>query len=495
MNKKKKNLITRPPVVVILGHVDHGKSSLLEAIKDLKITQNEAGGITQHIGAYAVDHEGKMITFIDTPGHEAFSAMRSRGTEVADIGVLVVAADEGVREQTKEAISHLKDSGIPFLVAINKMDKQGSQPEKVKQDLSKEGIFLESYGGKIPSVSVSALKKEGIEDLLEVILLIAEMEEMKGNPEAPAEGVIIESHLDSKRGTIVSLIVKNGVLRKGDIIATESSFGKLKTIEGILGEEKEEAGLSAPVLVAGIKGNPCVGDEFFTCNSIEEAKKFASQKRKEKGFVECEGEKKNLNVIIKADVIGLAEAILSSLEKIPQEEVRVRVVSSGIGSVSESDIELAKTTDSKIFSFRVKKDKAAEKMAIKEGIEVKNFEVIYELIDEVKKEAEDLLGYETVRVEKGQAKILAIFREEKNRQVLGAENIKGEGKKGSLVEIWRKGEKIGEGKVINLKKEEKNIEKITGKEEFGMLFEGRTKAKEGDFFHFYEEERKKRTLS
>ncbi len=493
MSKKEQNLITRPPVVVILGHVDHGKSSLLEAIKDLKITEHESGGITQHMGAYAVSHEEKSITFIDTPGHEAFSAMRSRGTEVADIGILVVAADESVKEQTKEAISHLKESGMPFLVAINKMDKQSAEPEKIKQDLSKEGIFLESYGGKIPSVNISAIKKSGINDLLEMVLLLAEMEGMKGNPNLPAEGVVIETHLDSQRGAIVTLLVKSGTLKKGDIIATRSSFGKLRVMEGFLGEELEEAGISTPVQVVGLKGSPRTGDEFFVCSSVGEAKKIASQGVERKSFVDKE-EKSNLNVIIKADVVGLVEAIESSLEKIPQEEIGIRIVSSGIGSVNETDIELAKATGSKIFAFRVKKDRSAEKMSIKEGVEVKEFNVIYELIEEVKKEAEELLEPEVVRNEQGQAKVLAVFREQKDRQVLGGEIIKGEARKGFLVEVWREKEKVAEGKIIGLKKEEKDIEKISGKEEFGMLFEGNGKAKEKDILLFYTEETVKRTL-
>ncbi len=374
----------KPPVVVVLGHVDHGKSSLLEAIKDLKITQKESGGITQHIGAYFIEHKEKGITFIDTPGHEAFFAMRSRGTTVADIGILVVAADEGVKTQTKEAIEHIKEAGIPFLVAINKTDKKEADTDKTKQGLSVEGIFVESFGGKTPSVNISAKTKEGIDDLLEMILLLAEMEELKCNPELPAEGVVVETNLDKRKGLSITLLVKNGTLKKGDVVGTLSSFGNVRTMESCTGKEIESAGPSVPVSITGIRGEPFAGESFVVYNSQEEARKAVEKKDKEE--VE-KTDTEEFTVILKADTSGSLEAIKSSIDSIPRDKIAIRVVSSGVGDVNETDVLLAKTTGSSIFAFHVKTDRSAQSIMLRDKIEVKNFEIIYELMDSVKEEA------------------------------------------------------------------------------------------------------------
>lgn len=491
MKKEEKN--EKPPVVVVLGHVDHGKSSLLEAVKDLKITEKEAGGITQHIGAYMVSHGGKDITFIDTPGHEAFFAMRSRGTKVADIGILVVAADESIKEQTKEAIEHLKKAGMPYIVAINKIDKKNIDIEKVKQDLSKEGIFVESYGGSVPSVNVSAKEKTGIEDLLEMILLLAEIEELKSEKTDLAEGVVIEVQRDSKRGVVVTLLVKKGNLKKGDIIATECLYGKIKTMEGFLKKEMEEAGPSTPVQVTGLKDCPSAGDDFFVFKKLDDAKKFVLEKPKKENE-EVEGDKKILKIILKADVMGSLEAIEGSLEKISQEEVKIKIIRADVGNVTESDIECSKTANAGILCFKVKTDKSVGKLAIREKIEISTFDIIYKLIEKVKEDAEKLLEDEVVRTETGKIKVLAIFRTQKNRQILGGKVLKGEVKKGGLVDIYRDEEKIGNGKLINIKKEERDVEKILENEEFGMLLESKERTEEGDILVLYKEEKIKKTL-
>jgi translation initiation factor IF-2 len=491
MKKEENN--ERPPIVVVLGHVDHGKSSLLEAVKDLKITEKEAGGITQHIGAYVVSHGGKDITFIDTPGHEAFFAMRSRGTKIADIGILVVAADESIKEQTKEAIEHLKKSNMPFIIAINKIDKKSIDIEKVKQDLSKEEVFVESYGGSVPSVNVSAKEKTGIEDLLEMILLLAEVEGIKDEEADSAEGAVIEVKRDSKRGIVVTLLIKKGILKKGDVVATECSYGKIKTMEDFLGKEIEIAGPSIPVQIIGIKDCPKAGESFFVFQKPEDAKKFISNKP-EKEQQELLEDKETLHIIIKADVMGSLEAIENSLKKIPQKEINIKIVRGDVGNITESDIECLKMANAKIYSFRTKVDKNVEKLMIRDKIEIDSFDIIYELIEKVKSDAEALLEDEIIKTEIAKVKILAVFRTLKNRQILGGKVLKGDVKKGSIVEIYRGEEKKGEGKLINIKKEEKDVEKIIENEEFGMLLESKEKAEEGDVLVLYKEEKIKKTL-
>jgi len=483
----------RPPVVVVLGHVDHGKSSLLEAVKDLKITEKEAGGITQHIGAYVVSHKGEDITFIDTPGHEAFFAMRSRGTKVADVGILVVAADESIKEQTKEAIKHLKEEGTPFLVAINKIDKRNIDIERVKQDLSTEEVFLESYGGSVPSVNVSAKEKTGIEDLLEIITLLAEMEEIEDKKTEQTEGVVIEAKRDPRKGVVVTFLVKEGVLKKGDIVATKCSYGKIRRMENFLGEELPEAGPSVPVQVTGIKGCPEAGEEFYVFKKLEEARTFGLEDKVKKDTSLLSEGKKALNIIIKADVMGSLEAIESSLEKIPQSEVCIKIIRADVGNITESDIECSKTAKAKIFGFRIKPDGVVEKMALRENVEIYYSDIIYELIEKVKEYAQEMLEEEVIRTETGKIKILAVFRTQKNRQILGGKVMNGEAKKG-IVEIWRDEKLVGEGKLINIKKEEKDMERIPEGEEFGMLLESKEKAEEGDVLMLYKEEKIKRKL-
>ncbi len=502
MTKKKKEAnenknAGRPPVVVVLGHVDHGKSSLLEAVKDLKITEKEAGGITQHIGAYMISHQGKEITFIDTPGHEAFFAMRSRGTKIADIGILVVAADEGVKKQTEEAIEHLKEAGLPFVVAINKTDKKDINLEKTKEELARNQVFVESYGGEIPSVNISAKKKQGIESLLEMVVLVSEMENLeKSDTEGKhkAEGVVIESKRDPKKGIVATFLIKKGTLEKGDIVSTDYSYGKIKTMENFLGDSIDKAEDSVPVQVTGFKECPWSGEDFFVFDKLNEAKKFASGEKKEEKKSSLHQGEKSINIILKCDVLGSLEAIKSSLEKIPQEDISIKIMKSDVGNITESDIEWAKSGNAEVLAFGVKSDKSAEKMAIKEDIKINYFNIIYELTDYIKEVMEKMMEPEIIKEEIGKVKVLAVFRTQKNRQILGGKIIKGEARKGLFAELWRKEEKIGEGKVVNIKKEEKDMEKISENEEMGMLFESKEKAEEGDFIVLYKEEEVKKTI-
>ncbi|MCD6528188.1 translation initiation factor IF-2 [bacterium] len=497
IENKTENIQTRPPVVVVLGHVDHGKSSILQAIKDFKITERESGGITQHIGAYEVEHQGKKITFIDTPGHEAFSAMRSRGASVADIAVLVVAADEGVKPQTKEAIFHIKKTGIPLIVAINKIDKPGANPEKVKQQLVKEGILVESLGGKVPSVETSAVTGQGIDTLLELILLLGEIEELKGDREQPGEGVIIESYLDKKRGPTATLILRNGVLKLGDIIGTHSTLGKVKVLENFQGAPLKEAFPSQPCIVLGFENVPQVGEKVKVFPNIESAEKYLEKEKsipqRPRVFM-VESGKKVLNIILKVDVLGSLEPIEEVLRNLPQEKVILRILKGEVGEVSDSDVKLAKSSQAKIIGFRVGISPIAQKLAEREKIKILTYDVIYELTQGVRRLMEKMLEPEKVRVDLGKLKVLVIFKTSKNRQIVGARVVEGEIRKGVLIEVFRNGEKVGKGKVINLQKDKKDIEKGVRGEDCGILYEGDTKIAQGDILVPYKEEIRKREL-
>lgn len=500
MKKENQNIIIRPPVVVVLGHVDHGKTLILDFIRKTHVVEKEAGGITQHIGAYEIEHHNKKITFIDTPGHEAFFQMRSRGAKVADIAILVVAADEGMKTQTKEAISHIKKAGIPTIVAINKMDKTEADPEKVKRELSKEEILVETMGGKIPSVEVSAKTGQGISDLLELILLVAEMENLKGDISKPAEGVVIEAYLDALRGPIATLLLQNGILKKGDIVGTPSVFGKIKDLKDFQEVSIKEALPSRPIIILGLENVPRVGEKFKTFSNPESAESFfeKGETRLEKREVFLiEPEKKVLNLIIKADVLGSLEAIEEMLKSLPQEKVLIRILKSEAGEVNESDIKLAKGAKAKILAFRVKTNKVIQSLASREKIKIITFNVIYELVEGIRSLMEKALVPEIVRQDLGKFKTSVKFWAEKNRQIVGGKVIEGEVKKGTFIEIFRGGkdeEKIGKGKLVGLQINKKDVEKAIKGQECGVLYEGEEKIEEGDILVIYTEERRKGEL-
>ncbi len=491
---KNDNLQPRPPVVVVLGHVDHGKSSLLEAIrKDFKITSRESGGITQHVGAYEAEHQGKKITFIDTPGHEAFSAIRSRGAKVADVAVLVVSAEEGVKEQTEEAILHAKKADIPIIVAINKIDKPAADPEKVKRELIKRDILVESLGGKIPSVSISAKETKGIEELLDVIILVAEISELKARRDKPAEGVVIESYLDSRRGPTATLLVLEGKLIPHNIIATESATGKVRILENFQGESIKEALPSMPAIVVGWDRIPGVGEKFKVLGDIGSAAAFAlkaGRKRHDAAHV-VEAGKKIINVILKVDVLGSAEAIEAALYDIPQEEIALRIIDSGAGDITDSDIQLAKSADAIIVGFRTKVSAHSLSLADRYGIKIRTFDVIYELIQEVRRFMQRRLAPVTVRKDLGKMKVLIVFMTEKNRQIVGGKIIEGEVKKGAAIEVVRGQEIVAKGKIINLQKNKKDVDDVKKGEEAGILYDGNGKIMEGDVLTFYVQETQK----
>lgn len=495
--EKSSDIQTRPPVVVVLGHVDHGKSSILEAIKDLKITAKESGGITQHIGAYEIENQGKKITFIDTPGHEAFSAMRSRGAKVADIAVLVVAGEEGIKPQTKEAIKAVEQQGIPMVVAINKIDKPEADPEKVKRELSQNNVIVESLGGKIPSVNVSAKNKKGIPDLLELISLIAEMQDLKADVSKPGEGVVIEAYLDSHRGPTATVILRDGILNKGEIIGTGSVLGKAKNLEDFQGQSIGKAMPSQPVIILGLENVPQIGEKFKVYSNIQSAQAYIQKKeakKSESNIIASEETQKILNLILKSDVSGSLEAIEQELKKLPQEKIALRVIKAGVGEINENDIRLAKSSKAKVIGFRVKTNPAAAKFADQEKIKIKCFDVIYELFQSVREAMEKSLSAEIIKKETGKMKTLVVFMSEKNRQIVGGRIIQGEVEKGLKIEIFRSEEKIGKGKMISLQKNKKDIQKAEKGEEIGILYEGDVKIEVGDELVFWKEEREKGEL-
>ncbi len=485
-------LPVKPPVVVILGHIDHGKSSLLEAIRDFRITSREAGGITQHIGAYQIEEQGKKITFIDTPGHQAFSRMRARGAKIADLGVLVVDAVEGVKAQTKEAVSYLKDAGLPAIIAINKIDRPEADPEKAKRELSEAGLVVESLGGKIPCLNISAKNKQGIGDLLEIILLTAELEELKAETDKPAEGVILESHLDNLRGYTATLLVTNGCLQTGQtIVSANSAYAKARSMENFSGQIIKQALPSDPVIIFGFNQPPGVGDIFKSFTDFNRAEEYlksilSPDKNKPLAYPSSEDEEvKILNLIIKTDVFGLIEVIEETLKSLPQEKVVVKILKAEAGHINESDIKLARSSRAAILGFRVKLDPIAKKIAEREKIRIFLFEVIYDLTEKVRQLMEQSLEPDEIRKEIGQLKVLAKFLAEKNRQIIGGRVIEGEVKKGTLIDILREDKKIGQGKIINLQRNKKDAQLINKGDECGLLFESQTAVEKGDILSFY----------
>ncbi len=500
MNKEsatKQGIQIRPPVVVVLGHVDHGKSSLLEAIReDFKITSKESGGITQHMGAYVVEYQGRSITFLDTPGHEAFSAMRARGAEIADIAVLVVATDEGVKQQTKEAIEQAKKAGLPLIVALNKIDKPEANPERVKQELAQEEIFVESFGGKVPCIETSATSKKGIPELLEMILLMADLERKSVDPDKAGEGVVIESGMDPRRGPLATLLVQDGSVRPGDIIGTKSAVGKVRTLQDFQGESAL-AGLPAmPVLVVGFEASPQVGEIFQVFESEEMARAqlvLSSLGRPAQGIVIPPGAK-TLDLVLKADVAGSLEVLVSALLSLPQDNVFVRLVGVGVGEIGDRDVRLAQGTHSRIIGFRTQLDPTAGDLAQREGIAVETFDVIYDLIQKVRTLMEQEVVQELVTLDIGTLSVLAVFRTEKNRQIIGGRVIEGEVRKKSQMRIFRNEAELGTGKIVNLQKDKKDTEVAQKGEECGILYEGPVKIQQGDVIKFSIQELQNKVL-
>ncbi|MDD3046502.1 MAG: translation initiation factor IF-2 [Candidatus Pacebacteria bacterium] len=491
IKKQKENkieIIKRPPVVVVLGHIDHGKTSLLMAIKDFRVLGKESGGITQHVGAYQIEYNGQKITFIDTPGHESFSAIRSRGAKAADIGILVIDACEGIKKQTKEAIKHIKESGITPIIALNKIDKENANPEKVKQELLREDMWVESLGGKIPSVEISAKTKQGIDSLLEIILLVAEIENLETDINKEGEAVVIESRLDSKKGPTATAIITQGIIERGDYIATNSVTGKVKTFEDFNGKNVLKAFPGDPVNISGFSEVPSVGEIVKVYSSFEESNKnIRSKELLIKNPSIKEGDKV-IHLVIKADVIGSLEGILEILKTIPQDKVKINILKAEVGDINEKDVKLAKNSEAPLISFRVKTDKIAESIIQNTKIDVYNFDIIYDLAKTIRELMDIILVAQKERIDVGEVDVLAIFRTEKEKQIVGGRVVFGQVEKGLKVEIFRNNEKIGEGKVMGLETSKKKVDVVYKDNEAGILYQGKVRIEEGDLLRFYKEE-------
>lgn len=479
----------KQPVVVVLGHVDHGKSSLLEAIRDFKITQRESGGITQHIGAYEVEHEGKKITFLDTPGHEAFSQMRSRGAKVADIALLVVAADDGVKPQTKEAISLVNGTDLAPIVVLSKTDKPGAQQDKVKNELASHEMTVESWGGTVPSVEVSSKTKQGIPELLELILLVTEMKNVSSDTDAPFEGTVIESFLDPKRGPTATVISSRGVLETGSVVGTDSSFGKVRILEDFMRKPVSRIFPGQSAVLVGLSSVPLVGEVIVERASIEEAQEnMRGREQKKEGASPDSEKKEKYEFILKADVAGSLEAAEATLAAIPQEEVALHAVASSVGNISVNDVKLAEQNKADILGFRVKKDQGVVQLAERAGVRIKEFDVIYHLEEHVREEAERRKRKDETRQEQGAVKIAALFSQKGSSQVVGGSVERGVVRKGDQVEVMRGEESMGRGKIRGLKKFQTEASEIKEGQECGILYEGNVQLEKGDLLVSYGQE-------
>lgn len=493
---------SRPPIVVVMGHIDHGKTKILDWYRKTKLVEEETGGITQHIGAYEVEHRGRKITFIDTPGHEAFSKLRSRGAKVADIAVLVVAADEGVKPQTKEAIEIIQKNNLPFIVALNKIDKPEANPERVKQQLAEAEVLVESYGGKVPSVEVSAKGGQNMDGLLEVILLLADLENLEADFEKNAEGVVVETHLDPRRGITAVLLLQNGRLKKGDRLIVGNNSETIKILEDFRGRAVKELGPSSPALVAGLSRAPAVGEIFRAFGSKEDAGAFlalhpeeiASPPGRESVKPEAEG-RPVFNIILKGDVAGSVEATEESLKKLESGEVGINILRSGAGDIGEADIKLALATKLvTVVGFKVGVDSSARELAEKGNIHIFTGDVIYNLLEEVKRGIEDMLPPVVKRTDLGRAKILKIFKKDGAKQIVGGRVEEGAIKKGASIEVKRGQEILGRGNILQLQRNKQEVEEISQGSEFGILTDCKTAIQENDGLDIFQEEVIKRKL-
>jgi translation initiation factor IF-2 len=497
-----KSLQPRPPVVTILGHVDHGKTTLLDTIRKTNVVAGEAGGITQHIRAYQVKKKGQLITFIDTPGHEAFSAMRERGVSIADIAVLVVAADDGVRPQTKEVIEYLKDKKIPTIVAINKIDKPEANIQRVKQELADNGILLEEWGGQVMNAEVSAKNNIGIDDLLERILLLAEVEDFRSDTKRDGLAVVLESHLDPKIGPVAIVLVKTGTLKIGQDIVAGGSFGRIRKMEDYASRSLTSAGPSTPTIIMGLNSAPQTNDilqvmsgkSVARIKSKELAEKIGGSKTK-LGKQKMEGEEtKKFNLVLKADVQGSLEAVEQILATIKSDELVIEYIGTGVGNITESDVKMSESAGARIYGFNVEITPVAKRLAEASGTKIKSFKIIYELVQDVKNKMAELLPPEIVREDLGRLNVLAIFKTGKHDMIIGGRVTEGKIIKKSLIEIKRGDEMIGKGKLANLQQNKANVEEVGQGNECGITFEGDVKIKEGDTLIIYKEEEKKRIL-
>ncbi|ONI42265.1 translation initiation factor IF-2 [Candidatus Epulonipiscium fishelsonii] len=495
--ENEKDLVERPPVVVVMGHVDHGKTSLLDAIRSTNVTGGEAGGITQHIGASSVTLNGKNITFLDTPGHEAFTAMRSRGAQVTDIAILVVAADDGVMPQTIEAINHAKAANVQIIVAVNKIDKAGANPDRVKQELADHGILVEEWGGDVICVHVSALKREGIDNLLEMVLLVAEISDFKANPKGKARGTVIEAQLDKGRGPVATVLVQNGTLKIGDPIVVGPIHGRVRAMLDFKGNTVIKATPSTAVEVLGLSEVPTGGDLFYVANNDKQARQLAEKVKaqgRERLLVNTpnkvslddlysqiqEGQVKELNIIIKADVQGSVEAVKQSLEKLSTEEVRIRILHGGVGAITESDVILASASGAIIIGFNVRPDVATAAIASRESVDIRLYRIIYKAIEDIEAAMKGMLDPEYVEKVIGHAEIRQTFKVSGVGTIGGAYVKDGKMQRNAGVRILRDGIVAYEGKLASLKRFKDDAKEVATGFECGVMMEKFNDLKEND---------------
>ncbi len=494
----------RPPVITIMGHVDHGKTTLLDTIRKTHVTGEEFGGITQHIGAYQVKVKGKKVTFLDTPGHEAFTSMRARGAQVTDIVIIVVAADDGVMPQTKEAVDHAKAAGVPIVVAVNKMDKPGANPDRIMSEMSDLGIMPEEWGGDTIFAKISAKTGEGVSDLLETMLLVAEMQELKANPDALASGTVIEAKLDKGRGPVATLLVQRGTLHTGDSIVVGSSYGRVRKMTNDRGMEIKSAEPSCPVEIIGLNDVPRAGDVFMTYPNYKKAQEIASHRlekqiEKERNQTSAmsledlakkveEGDIQEINVLIKADVQGSAEALKASMEKLDVDTVRVNVIRSTVGTISESDIMLASASNALIYGFNIRPSAAIRKKAEEEGVEIRLHNIIYKALEELEGAMKGLLApvYEEVII--GQAEVRQIYKVSKVGTIAGCMVTDGCVKRDCKVRLIRDGIVIYEGKLGSLRRFENDAKEVNSGFECGMTIENYNDIKVDDIIEAYEDQ-------
>lgn len=508
-DEAEEDLHSRPPVVTVLGHVDHGKTTLLDAIRHADVAGGESGGITQHIGAYMIRHNKRPVTFIDTPGHEAFTAMRARGAHTTDIAVLVVAADDGVQPQTVEAINHARAAHVPILVALNKIDRPNAQPEVVKQELAEAGLMPDEWGGATMIIPVSAKMKEGLEDLIEAILLIADELDVQANPDAPAVGTILEGKLDRRRGPVATVLVQNGTLHVGDVVVVGKTWGKVRALEDEDGDRHRTAPPGIPAMILGLNDVAVAGERLEVVEEERTARAIA-EKRAEEARIKAqarsrgaltlddfsammrEGEAKELNVILKTDVQGSIEPIVGSLEALEAEEATVNVVHAAAGNITESDINLGVASGAIVLGFRVHIDSAARRMADEEGVEINLYDVIYKLIDEVEQAMKGLLEPKIVEKRIGAAQVRATFDIPSAGTIAGCYVANGVVQRNARVRVFRDSGVMYDGEIASLRRFEEDVREVRQGYECGIKIEGYNDVQEGDQLLFYVMEREAR---
>ena len=500
-------LVTRPPVVTILGHVDHGKTSLLDSIKNSKVADKEVGGITQHIGAYQVESNGNPITFLDTPGHAAFTAIRARGARVTDIAVLVVAADDGIMPQTLEAINHAKAAEVPIIVAINKMDLPGADPEKIKRQLSEQELLVEDWGGDVISVDVSAKTGAGIDNLLENLLLVAEIGELRANPNKSAYGVVVEAKLDRKRGPSTTVLIQDGTLSVGDFIVAGASYGRVKALFDDLGKPLQSVLPGCPAEVLGFGSVPEAGDQLVVTTNEREGRSKAEENSKSRNPQSGQNraltleevvnqtdtdEIKELNLVVKADVQGSVEAVRGALEKLVDEDVKVRILHTGSGAVTESDILLASASEAIVISFSIGSEPSAERLADRMGVEIRHYNIIYQLIDDVEKALHGMLDPVYTEVIVGRAEIREVFEGRRGTQIAGCRVIEGRMIRSGDVRVMRDGQNVEDGVINSLRHFREEVNEMNAGTECGIVIQGFNDFKEGDILEVHRQERGRR---